>query len=195
MKEAIVKKLKLVLSLSLILLNIHANEPEIKPVKNLDTDPNEKIELIKKEFYSLKKQKLKESHYSQRPDSTGWKKGIFEDASLSAVIYRDKNNDIRKYRSSADSGFAYTEQEEYFWPDGNVFFVFYVQEVGGAIENCYKVEVRLYIWEGEVIKNLSRKISYNEKGEQLIEKFYYPDSDVYYYNNISKIISEFKLKK
>jgi hypothetical protein len=72
------------------------------------------IKRIRNEYYRLNKISLSQKSFSRTPEKDDWQEGSLPNSQVSAKIYQDKKNRIRKFFRSTDSGNVYTTVEEYF---------------------------------------------------------------------------------
>jgi hypothetical protein len=159
-------------------------------ILHADTDVQARIEKIRKEFYDLNKKSMKRVAFFMEQGKEGWQRGVGEGAQVEAIVYLDGNR-IRKFFTGADSGNVYSKQEEYFWEEGGVFFVFHVQEWQEADE-YHRIEVRLYFWNNSIIRNLASE-TVRKDGSSRVKNINYSPSSISYHRNAGEIVREFKL--
>ncbi len=154
---------------------------------------NDKIKKIRQEYQTINQLPLKEITYWMliKAKNPQWQKGKpGNDISyyILATIYFDKKGKIRKYIETGGTDDKVIKREEYFWPNGNLFFVYLEDNYVHAERGDWKL--RLYFWNGKLIKNLTKKINRNTK-KQSSEKYPF---EIYYHKKTSSIRKEFNLK-
>lgn len=147
-------------------------------------DVEKKIKQIRKEYKELNKGKYKVIYFYKKENEKKWYKGFKDEPEyVMGSIYLDKKGRIRKYIEKTECPY-YTQREEFFLNNGEIFFIFHKDVSCGAGQGG---EIRYYFDKKKIIRKLKKQTGFHPSLEWAPPEFEY-------HLHTKEIKKKFKLK-